>query len=1190
MPTGAGQRIVTGAPVVKLQVEDVRKKKVFFRTILGENDDEGKSGILRLITPPKEVFKEGFTQALQAAGYQLREDTDLVYEVRINRFLAIDRENAIDLLDSDIMLEVLIKRSERVLARKTIFVRDTKKTTFGQVWQDTVPPLLNRSLSRAIEKAIQDKDLIGALGTDMTIVAKTPDKVNNALPGKQYSLPQKPPVDSLKRVELSETKEQDTFKTASIIKESRSHDRRHETDFVIKVIKGLPHRFPEGDVKGLWLSSVPLKLDVFAFPKGYHGKFKVFNDWVTNRTDTPYYLGKTPLLAKLKKGMYEVLFVHPPIEDKSYIPQYRTRRVGPLGITAQDPICPFIAQRNSVLYAVRGVQYWTEERQMEVRSQDTFKTAIVLFQREDQTPSDMLPRLPIEKNFNFGLPNALLRDPNYIPSPLSDEELAQCKEMLERGGIWAKEFRRGDYLRIDMKPNNTAGFERRRLIFENESALLHEESPALPKISAPKIPQPPEIPPIPEIAPIPKVPLRTELERGLHRTQIPFEADKASQIEVYRQAAEQGDANSQYDLAMMYYRGQGVAQDYKQAFKWFAKAAEQGLAEAQNNLGLMYSEGKGVTRDYQKTFEWYTKAAAQGLPDAQNNLGTVYRTGKGVARDYKQAVNWYRQAAEQGHAEAQNNLGSMYNNGLGVARDYRQAFEWYKKAAEQGNALAQSNLGQMYDTGHGVSQDHKQAFEWFRKSAQQGNFLGQYNLALLYYNARGVSKNYVEAYKWATIAANSDKSAAPFKTHLKQYMSSSQIAEAERKAREFTPVLDIPFPLHKAAEQNNIALVKSLIEKGANVNAADQLGWSPLHYAAYRGHKQTAELLLNSGAIVNAKADNGVRPLHLAAEQGQTALVKLLLGKGADVNVRQVQGWTSLGLAAQKGHLETVKLLLEKGADVNSKSKSGLTPLHTAVSKGSREVVELLLSKGAEVNAKSNNGRTPLHTAAYQNQQEVVKLLLAGGADPRAKDIEGKTPIDFATDFGNVTMAKLLAKTTTSPQIKRQQKIAEGLPIDGVYSKDIGSGGSYKDPVHGFFEVKPPQGFKIVEQRDRTTTRLDNGTVVPYSRIRFQSDKARIAVVTRKAFKGTIEEDSKIVVNNLRSAGAGIATERFVIIDGSKGIEVDAIAAGYRLLLVKYKKHGLDHAMTMSCSPADFLNYQNVFTDFLSSYRSLKPK
>ncbi len=63
---------------------------------------------------------------------------------------------------------------------------------------------------------------------------------------------------------------------------------------------------------------------------------------------------------------------------------------------------------------------------------------------------------------------------------------------------------------------------------------------------------------------------------------------------------------------MMYTEGQGVRQDYQQAFAWYQKAAEQGNAGAQNNLGLMYYNGKGVEQDYIKALEWYQKAAEQG--------------------------------------------------------------------------------------------------------------------------------------------------------------------------------------------------------------------------------------------------------------------------------------------------------------------------------------------------------------------------------------------------------------------------------------------------------------------------------------------------------------------------------------------------------------------------------------------------
>ncbi len=88
--------------------------------------------------------------------------------------------------------------------------------------------------------------------------------------------------------------------------------------------------------------------------------------------------------------------------------------------------------------------------------------------------------------------------------------------------------------------------------------------------------------------------------------------------------------------------------NYKTALKEFRILAEQGNAEAQFNLGIMYVEGKGVSKDNTEAVKWYRKAAEQGDAQAQNNLGLMYSEGEGVPEDYMEAVKWYRKAAEQG--------------------------------------------------------------------------------------------------------------------------------------------------------------------------------------------------------------------------------------------------------------------------------------------------------------------------------------------------------------------------------------------------------------------------------------------------------------------------------------------------------------------------------------------------------------
>ena len=73
----------------------------------------------------------------------------------------------------------------------------------------------------------------------------------------------------------------------------------------------------------------------------------------------------------------------------------------------------------------------------------------------------------------------------------------------------------------------------------------------------------------------------------------------------------------------MYYKGEGVPQDYTEAMKWYRLAAEQGNAVGQYNLGLMYRKGEGVPQDDAEAVKWYSLAAEQGYYKAQHNLAAV---------------------------------------------------------------------------------------------------------------------------------------------------------------------------------------------------------------------------------------------------------------------------------------------------------------------------------------------------------------------------------------------------------------------------------------------------------------------------------------------------------------------------------------------------------------------------------------
>ena len=91
-------------------------------------------------------------------------------------------------------------------------------------------------------------------------------------------------------------------------------------------------------------------------------------------------------------------------------------------------------------------------------------------------------------------------------------------------------------------------------------------------------------------------------------------------LEALRARADQGNADAQYGLGEVYYRGKDVPQDYAEAMKWYRKAAERGDAKAQFSLGWMYSYGEGVLKDDAEALLWWRKAAAQGNEGARNIL------------------------------------------------------------------------------------------------------------------------------------------------------------------------------------------------------------------------------------------------------------------------------------------------------------------------------------------------------------------------------------------------------------------------------------------------------------------------------------------------------------------------------------------------------------------------------------------
>ena len=130
------------------------------------------------------------------------------------------------------------------------------------------------------------------------------------------------------------------------------------------------------------------------------------------------------------------------------------------------------------------------------------------------------------------------------------------------------------------------------------------------------------------------------------------------------------------------------SEDYATAMREWQPLAEQGDAQAQYHVGLLYHKGRGVPQDDAQARKWYAKAAAQGQAKAQFSLGTLYFNGEGGPKDYQQALRWFRLGANRGDALAQTKLGIMYDDGEGVPKDKVKAYMWISLAATNGDKSA----------------------------------------------------------------------------------------------------------------------------------------------------------------------------------------------------------------------------------------------------------------------------------------------------------------------------------------------------------------------------------------------------------------------------------------------------------------------------------------------------------------------
>lgn len=186
-------------------------------------------------------------------------------------------------------------------------------------------------------------------------------------------------------------------------------------------------------------------------------------------------------------------------------------------------------------------------------------------------------------------------------------------------------------------------------------------------------------------------------------------------------------------------------------------------------------------------------------------------------------------------------------------------------------------------------------------------------------------------------------------------------------------------PLTSASNGGQIAVVKLLLDRGADINKRDSERGSSIAYALYFGHTELADLLLKNGATAS-DVDKLTALNHTCFNGGPIDMFDLLISLNTQVDVWSLFEGSPIQKACRGGNKDIVKKLLPLVERCDLSNQNGMTPLLIACGRGQTEIVEMLLARNVDVNRISDCGYTPLGRACEFGDGKMVELLLSAGA------------------------------------------------------------------------------------------------------------------------------------------------------------------------------------------------------------------
>jgi len=459
------------------------------------------------------------------------------------------------------------------------------------------------------------------------------------------------------------------------------------------------------------------------------------------------------------------------------------------------------------------------------------------------------------------------------------------------------------------------------------------------------------------------------------------EEELTPEMLILKDEADSGDIEPQYKLGFHYYFGQGVAQSYRKAIRYWKLAAnaKPGHVQAQYLLGYCYLCGQAGLRQNQKKAVRYLKLAAkQGYADAQNGLGNCYRYSMGLSRDLDKARYWYTQAIKTGSAESKSNLEEL------------EAEHPELTAGKPTRSPSPPQTTPEIDMSSDAA-DRKEKKVTLRSSTSQirantrwdtlmrAITTGDTDAVRICLQSGKVDFTKVDENGWLVLSAAASRDNTEIVTFL-------LIAGADPSSIEAASM--------EAAHNGHLENFKNckFLFRG-NPNYANDDGWTILMSAAYGGNSKIVKLLLAAGADPTKVAKGGCTAL-IAAVDGGIEVVKLLLAVDTGLRSREI----ALARAAERDDIEIVKLFLAAGVD-----PYGMLALHSSFRYLDRRLGDL-----------KRSGRSALSSAIELGHAEIVKLCLKKHKpDLFQKNCHAQTLFGLAARAGNIKVIEHLIKYHT---------------------------------------------------------------------------------------------------------------------------------------------------------------------------------